>query len=341
MFTSIDKNLTIAAMESAILYALQRANIDSFSVIENRVSELRQKFEVAPESVSDNEIYQLIEIIQKAQIPDFRQSINIIPRADVAYSYIWERILNKPEIFPPDEHRHPWSQITYKPISYPPSVHDHDYASITDKPTTFAPATHAHDYASITDKPTTFEPTTHAHDYASITDKPATFEPATHAHDYASITDKPATFEPATHAHDYASITDKPATFEPATHAHDYASITGKPTTFAPATHAHLTCESFAWTGDGTTTGYRNIPLTGSSPVKAFQILSLTWTPLLWGVNWGTALYTNHDWPFVGTINGVVSYSTIQASLSFDMSKTNAAACLNISGRVYRIVVWY
>ena len=138
MFTSIDKNLLIAAMESALDFAHQRANIASFSELETRVSALRQAFSISPENVLDSEIYSLIDTIQAAQIPDFK-TIQSIPRADVAYSYIWDRILNKPATFPPAEHTHEalsatWENIAGKPSTYPPTSHAHTFASITSKP---------------------------------------------------------------------------------------------------------------------------------------------------------------------------------------------------------------
>ena len=237
MFTSIDKNLLIAAMESAIFHACRNANIVSLHAIETGVSYLRQKFDTDPASVTDDEIFAYIEIIENARIPAASQ-INLteqnIDISNSIVSFLWKNIVGRPATFPPATHAHTWSDVTYKPATFPPSDHTHPaqivgWNDVTEKPTTFEPATHAHDYASITDKPTTFEPATHAHDYASITDKPTTFEPATHAHDYASITDKPTTFEPAAHAHDYASITDKPTTFEPAAHGHVTAEITDFP----------------------------------------------------------------------------------------------------------------
>ena len=174
MFTSIDKNLLIAAMESAIFQVYQRANITSLSAIETRVSALRQKFDLTPENVADAEIFALIDTIQKAQIPDFK-TIDSVPRADVAYSYIWERILNKPTTFPPSTHAHPWQEISSKPTTYPPSAHTHEaqpvavtWADVTDKPTTFPPAEHTHEALSVAwdaidDKPTTFAPSEHTH----------------------------------------------------------------------------------------------------------------------------------------------------------------------------------
>lgn len=54
MFTPIDKNLLIAALESAIYHACVNANIVSLHAIETGVSSLRQRFDVDPESVTED-----------------------------------------------------------------------------------------------------------------------------------------------------------------------------------------------------------------------------------------------------------------------------------------------
>lgn len=179
MFTTVDKNLLIAAMESAIFQVYQRANITSLSVIESRVSALRQKFDATPEQTTDAEIFALIDTIQQAQVPDFTR-IDSVPRPDVAYSYIWERILNKPTTFPSD-----WNTTANKP-ELAAADHTHDaYALTGHGHADLAAATHTHDAYALTE---------HGH---------ADLAAATHNHDaaYALTAHGHADLAAATHTH--------------------------------------------------------------------------------------------------------------------------------------------
>ena len=213
MFTPIDKNLLIAAMESAIFQVYQRANITSLGTIETRVSALRQKFDATPEQVSDDDVFALIDTIQKAQIPDFTR-IDSIPRPDVAYSYIWERILNKPTAYPTT-----WGLVADKP-GLAATAHQHTTSEIADFPATMPPTTHQHTKAEISDFPTTMTPTAHQHTKAEISDFPTTMTPTAHQHVTGDISNFPTTMTPTAHTHTKAQISDFPTTMTPSAHSH-------------------------------------------------------------------------------------------------------------------------
>ena len=178
MFTPIDKNLLIAAMESAIYHACVTANIVSLHAIETGVSSLRQRFDIDPASVSDAEVYGMVDTIERATIPKLTQISeldNTTNIADRVVSFLWKNILEKPTTFPPSAHAHLWNEISSKPTTFPPSAHTHEaqpvavtWADVTDKPTTFPPAEHTHEALSVAwdaidDKPTTFAPSEHTH----------------------------------------------------------------------------------------------------------------------------------------------------------------------------------
>ena len=183
MFTSTDKNLLIAAMESAIYHACVTAKIVSLHAIETGVSSLRQRFDVDPASVSDAEVFDMVDTIERATIPKLTQISgldNTTNIADRVVSFLWKNILEKPTTFPPSAHAHPWNEISSKPTTFPPSAHTHDaqavaWADVSDKPTTFPPSAHTHDaqavaWNDVSDKPTTFPPAEHTHaDYALTT----------------------------------------------------------------------------------------------------------------------------------------------------------------------------
>ena len=180
MFTPIDKNLLIAAMESAIYHACVTANIVSLHAIETGVSSLRQRFDIDPASVSDAEVYGMVDTIERATIPKLTQISeldNTTNIADRVVSFRWKHIIEKPTTFPPSAHAHLWNEISSKPTTFPPSAHTHEaqpvavtWADVSDKPTTFPPAEHTHEaqpvavaWTDITDKPTTFPPAEHTH----------------------------------------------------------------------------------------------------------------------------------------------------------------------------------
>lgn len=161
MFTPIDKNLLIAALESAIYHACRNANVVSLQAIETGVSALRQRFDATPESVSDDDIFRMVETIERATIPALSHISAIDDDTNIAdrvVSFLWKNIVGTPKTFPPSTHQHPWSEVTYKPSTFPPATHTHQAADITDMP-----ATGAADWATLANKPTTFPPATHTH----------------------------------------------------------------------------------------------------------------------------------------------------------------------------------
>ena len=173
MFTTIDKNLLIAALESAIYHACVNANVMSLHAIETGVSALRQRFDANPDDVLDAEIYTMLDTIGRAAIPSISHLSSIENVSNIAYrvvSFLWENIVDKPDTYPPSEHTHAaletvadWSDITIKPATFPADPHAHDYASITSKPLMFPPTAHEHDYSSLLNKPATFPPDAHDH----------------------------------------------------------------------------------------------------------------------------------------------------------------------------------
>lgn len=194
MFTPIDKNLLIAALESAIYHACVNANIVSLHAIESGVSLLRQRFDADPVSVTEADIFGMVETIERATIPAIAQ-ISVLDNssniADRVVSFLWKNIIDKPATFPPAGHGHAWSEVTYKPATFPPATHQHPFEAITEKPNTYPPDAHAHAYASITDKPATFPPAAHTHPeyegggattWDELAGKPATFPPSAHTH---------------------------------------------------------------------------------------------------------------------------------------------------------------
>lgn len=185
MFTTIDKNLLIAALESAIYHACVNANVMSLHAIETGVSALRQRFDANPDDVLDAEIYTMLDTIGRAAIPSISHLSSIENVSNIAYrvvSFLWENIVDKPDTYPPSEHTHAaletvadWSDITNKPATFPADPHAHDYASITSKPLMFPPTAHEHDYSSLLNKPATFPPDAHDHPSPSAIASPFQF----------------------------------------------------------------------------------------------------------------------------------------------------------------------
>ena len=190
MFTPIDKNLLIAAMESAIYHACVNANVISLHAIETGVSSLRQRFDLDADSVSDADIFNIVDTIERAKIPTI-STISALDNetniADRVVSYLWKNILEKPSVFPSD-----WGMLANTPTTFPPAAHAHAYADITDTPATFPPAEHTHpdamaDWNTLQNKPATFPPAEHTHtdamaDWDTLQNKPATFPPEAHTH---------------------------------------------------------------------------------------------------------------------------------------------------------------
>lgn len=183
MLTTIDKNLLIASLESALLYAQHSAGVDSLEDLTAQVAALRSAFTADPATVTDAQLETMLATLQALDIPDPAKLSRLLTASSVTdtNSYLavcsWGTLLNKPLTFPPAAHAHPWQEISSKPTTYPPSAHTHEaqpvavaWADVSDKPTTFPPAEHTHEaqpvavtWADVTDKPTTFPPAEHTH----------------------------------------------------------------------------------------------------------------------------------------------------------------------------------
>lgn len=102
-------------MESAIFHACKQANIVSLHAIETGVSALRQRFDANPESVTDADVFGMVETIERAAIPPLA-TIDAINNdtniADRVVSYLWRNIVDKPTTFPPAEHAHVKADIS-------------------------------------------------------------------------------------------------------------------------------------------------------------------------------------------------------------------------------------
>ena len=205
MFTTIDKNLLIAALESALLYAQNSAGVTTLEDLTAQIAELRTAFSADPDTVTDDMLEAMIATLQALEIPDPAQLARLLTASNVTNTstYLavcsWATLLNKPATFPPSDHQHTWSQVTFKPATFPPATHTHtdlivDWDSLQEKPATFPADPHAHDYASITSKPLMFPPTAHEHDYSSLLNKPATFPPDAHDHPSPSAIASPFQF---------------------------------------------------------------------------------------------------------------------------------------------------
>ena len=265
MISNIDKNLLIAALESALKYGQTSAGVSSLQDLWTRVHALRVDFDADPATVTDEEITAMIATLQAVEIPDpasllrlFGHTGTTSPGSYVAVS-TWGTLLNKPVTFPPDEHQHNWSDISYKPYRYDPKVHRHPWEQIDNVPETFEPGTHAHTFADVTNKPTTYPPDAHAHAFADVTNKPTTYPPDVHAHAFADVTNKPTTYPPDAHAHTFSEITLKPDVY-PAT----WGGIESKP--------ANMKVIAFvSWTGNGTTSQVVATPF----PAQMMQIIAV------------------------------------------------------------------
>lgn len=203
-FTAVDKNLLIASLESALIYAQNTVGVSSLEELTTQIAALRSAFDADAENVTESMLESMIAKLQALEIPDPEKLSRLLTTTAVSdtNTYLavcsWATILNKPATFPPDDHGHAWSEITYKPISYPPSEHTHpglttDWNALTSKPDTFPPSAHTHITADVTDLPETFPPTAHTHITADVSDFPATIPPAAHQHVKADVSDFPAT----------------------------------------------------------------------------------------------------------------------------------------------------
>ena len=172
MFTHIDKNLLIAAMESAIYHACVNANVVSLHAIETGVSSLRQRFDQDADSVSDADIFNLVDTIERAKIPTISQISalnNDTNIADRVVSFLWKNILEKPATFPSE-----WSLVQNKP-SLANANHTHAaYALTTHGHADLAEAEHTHAAYALT---------THGHaDLAEAEHTHADYALTTHTH---------------------------------------------------------------------------------------------------------------------------------------------------------------
>ena len=255
MLTSVDKNLLIASLESALLYAQNTVGVSSLEDLTTQIAALRSAFAADPENVTESMLESMIAKLQALEIPEPDKLSRLLTASTVTdnNTYLavcsWATILNKPATFPPDEHGHAWSDITYKPISYPPSEHTHpglttDWNALTSKPATFPPSAHTHVTADVSDFPATLPPSAHQHVKADISDFPATV-----AADWTTLANKPTTFPPSEHQHTKANIIDF-------AHQHQKADISDFPATLPGR------MEIVTWVGNGAAT--RVISLSGA-----------------------------------------------------------------------------
>lgn len=132
MFTAIDKNLLIAALESALLYAQRSAGVSSLEDLSSNVADLRTRFDANPNDVTDAQLEAMIATLQALEIPDPGKLSRLLTTAGITdtNTYLavcaWSTILNKPTTFPPAEHAHNWGDIAFKPATYPPAPHTHE-----------------------------------------------------------------------------------------------------------------------------------------------------------------------------------------------------------------------
>ena len=340
MFTLTDKNLLIAALESAIYHACLNANIISLQAIETGVSALRQKFDTNPDNISDDEIFLMIETIENAKIPALSQISFTDNETDITnkiVSFLWKNILNKPATFPPDVHRHNWSELDYKPYQYEPRAHAHGIADITDFPSAMPPEAHTHVRADVSDFPSAMPPEAHTHVRADVSDFPSAMPPEAHTHVRADVSDFPATMPPEAHSHEFADILFKPETYPPDNHTHtvSWPDVINKQASYPPSIHSHeiawgeitskpadLKKISFvSWTGDGTT----NRVLTTTFQVSLVQVVA------------------NNGLSGIATTNGALRTTTATLSGAFTYGATTLtlnAVELNVSGVGYTALLF-
>ena len=179
MFTQVDKNLLIAALESALLYARNSAGVSSLDDLTAQIAALRTAFDANPDNVTDAQLDAMIATLQALEIPDPATLSRLLTTTTVnsSTSYLavcsWATVLNKPATFPPAEHAHAWSEISFRPATFPPATHTHEaqavaWSDVMDKPATFPPAEHTHtdamaDWNTLQNKPATFPPEAHTH----------------------------------------------------------------------------------------------------------------------------------------------------------------------------------
>ena len=275
MFTHIDKNLLIAAMESAIYHACVNANVVSLHAIETGVSALRQRFDQNPESVTDDDVFGMVDTIERAAIPPLA-TIDAIDNdtsiIDRVVSYLWKNIVDKPSTFPPSAHPHVKADISDFPATMTPTAHGHVKTDISDFPATMTPTAHQHVKADISDFPATIPAAAHQHVKADISDFPATIPAAAHQHVKADISDFPATIPAAAHQHVKADVSDFPATMPPTAHAHVKADVSDFPATLPGR------IEVVTWAGNDAAT--RVISLSGAFVPRYALIDVLTYGPL-------------------------------------------------------------
>ena len=141
-FTNIDKNLLIASLESALIYAQHSAGVSSLEALTTQIAALRSAFDADPANVTESMLESMIAKLQALEMPDPEKLSRLLTTTTVSNTntYLavcsWATLLNKPTTFPPEAHTHPWSEISYKPISYPPETHTHVKADVSDFPAT-------------------------------------------------------------------------------------------------------------------------------------------------------------------------------------------------------------
>ena len=212
MFTTIDKNLLIASLESALLYAQTSAGVTSLEELTTQVTALRAAFDADQDSVTDTQLNSMIATLQALEIPDPAQLSRLLTVANIGSdsSYLavcsWATLLNKPATFPPATHQHPWSEITYKPVKFPATAHTHP----TENPITLnVHKIHSWEHVPnpVIERGGVFQ------ELATKPDLDAKAA-ADHTHPativtWETVTEKPDRFDPSYHTHSFEHIDDR------------------------------------------------------------------------------------------------------------------------------------
>lgn len=72
MMTPVEKNLTIASMESALDYARKQAGLTTLATLEHLIGQLRSLYQRDPDQVSEYMIKIAAEMFERAQPPSLR-----------------------------------------------------------------------------------------------------------------------------------------------------------------------------------------------------------------------------------------------------------------------------
>ena len=197
--------------------------------------------------------------------------VNLVNLDDLrpeAGSARWDTILNKPDKFPPEDHKHPASDIEglVGDISKAEAVEmdeeilrlakEHadaltvDWDSLSGKPLSFIPAAHTHTISGVDGLDIALSNKTdvgHGHSASEISGLP---DPGTsktyvdeelakkanisHTHQASDISGLPAAPD-VTKAYVDSELTKKSNT----THTHDFGTLTNRPTSYPPSAHQH------------------------------------------------------------------------------------------------------